>query len=287
MEKHPIPQHVSGYEFRLVGDMTLKQFLELAVGAGLALLFWSLPLPIFFKYPLTGFFALLGVMLAFVPVNEQPLDRWIINFLKAVYSPTQYVYQKGGTSLDFLEEAPLPVPSRQPVTIKPTPRKKTDEPLKAVPSSQLPALDQDLNQNLQKLNRLFEEITIQPKPKREKLIEEVVKIPVVKRKPRKTVQPKFEPSLPMPSRPTVPNILVGMVLDKNGKILPDVIIEIRDQDGFPVRALKTNKLGQFQIATPLKNGVYEIELEKEGYHFDIIKFKAQGKIIEPLEIKAK
>ena len=109
----------------------------------------------------------------------------------------------------------------------------------------------------------------------------------MKKEPYKTVKPKFEPELPMPSRPAMPNIFVGMVLDNQGKILADVIIEIRDKAGFPVRALKANKLGQFRIATPLKNGTYEIELEKEGYQFDIIKLEAKGEIIEPMEIKAK
>ena len=32
METHPVPQNISSYEFRLVGDMTLKQFLYLAGG---------------------------------------------------------------------------------------------------------------------------------------------------------------------------------------------------------------------------------------------------------------
>ncbi|MFA6462708.1 MAG: hypothetical protein WCT51_01505 [Candidatus Shapirobacteria bacterium] len=32
MEQHAIPQQISSYEFKLVGDMTLKQFLKAAVG---------------------------------------------------------------------------------------------------------------------------------------------------------------------------------------------------------------------------------------------------------------
>ncbi|KKR52786.1 MAG: hypothetical protein UT88_C0021G0001, partial [Candidatus Woesebacteria bacterium GW2011_GWD2_40_19] len=32
MEQHPIPQNISSYQFRLVGDMTLKQFFQLAGG---------------------------------------------------------------------------------------------------------------------------------------------------------------------------------------------------------------------------------------------------------------
>ena len=35
-QAHPIPQNVTSFEFKLVGDMTLRQFLYLAAGAGVA-----------------------------------------------------------------------------------------------------------------------------------------------------------------------------------------------------------------------------------------------------------
>lgn len=318
-----MPQQISGYEFRLIGDMTLKQFGELALGVILAMVCWSLPLAIFFKYFLAGFFVFMGICLAFVPFNEQPLDRWIINFFKAVYSPTQFVWKKSSVTLDFLArpayvkvvEPTKPVVSRE--------RKKLEEYLKTVPTSSLSPFEQEIEETLSKITSIFEDLGIPsaPKPEEEEIPplekirpvrlvqipkEEPLKVPKPKKKikkkakkperivlphfkraPHGTIAPKFEPELPMPSRPTVPNILVGMVLDPQGKILPDVIIEIRDERGFPVRALRANKLGQFRIANPLKNGVYEIELEKEGYKFDIIKFKAKGEIIEPMEIRAK
>ena len=37
MEQHPIPQQISSYEFKLIGDMTLKQFLKAAIGIILAI----------------------------------------------------------------------------------------------------------------------------------------------------------------------------------------------------------------------------------------------------------
>jgi len=36
--EHPIPQQISAYQFRLVGDMTIKQFFQVAAGALIALL---------------------------------------------------------------------------------------------------------------------------------------------------------------------------------------------------------------------------------------------------------
>ena len=38
MAQHPIPQQISSYEFKLVGEMTLKQFLKAAAGVIIALL---------------------------------------------------------------------------------------------------------------------------------------------------------------------------------------------------------------------------------------------------------
>ena len=45
MQQHPVPQHISNYEFKLVGDMTLKQFFQLAGGILVALIFYATPLP--------------------------------------------------------------------------------------------------------------------------------------------------------------------------------------------------------------------------------------------------
>lgn len=276
-EQHPVPRHISGYEFRLIGDMTLKQFAELAGGEIMALICWSLPITPLLKYPLVGFFAFLGIALAFIPIHEQPMDRWIMNFIKATYSPTQFIWKKSEVQLDILERSTI---QKQPEMPEPTPKdgKKLKEYLKTVPmTADFSPLEKDQDKKLQMISSLFEETPGQ----------DIFTIPQIKRKPHKTVKPKFEPKLPMPSRPSMPNILVGMVLDQLGKIIPDVIVEIRDKAGFPVRALKANKLGQFRIATPLKNGTYELELETEGYKFDIIKFEAQGEIIEPMEIRAK
>ena len=70
-------------------------------------------------------------------------------------------------------------------------------------------------------------------------------------------------------------------------MIEGAIVEIRDSQGLPQRALKTNQLGQFRIINPLKDGHYVIETEKEGYHFDIIKVELVGEPIPPIEIRAK
>lgn len=264
MEQHSVPQHISSYEFRLVGDMTLKQFGLLASGCLVALIFYASPLPGYFKWPGIIFFVLLGVALAFFPIEERPLDRWIAAFFKAVYSPTQFVWKKEARVFEVApEKRVLP---KQPTKKGPLEEKEADF--------------------LKKANNLFQLTKIPAKP----VSPPRPSPPPPPAKPEKTkpvVEAKISPELPFPQPPQIANILVGMVLDAKGKIVEEAILEIRDSQGIPVRALKTNKLGQFRIATPLKDGIYEIETEKEGLIFDIIKIKLEGKIVEPIEIRAK
>jgi len=86
---------------------------------------------------------------------------------------------------------------------------------------------------------------------------------------------------------STPNVLSGLVKDSTNHLVEGAILIVKNEAGIPVRALKTNKLGQFIISTPLPVGRYHIEIEKEGLNFDIIEFEAKGEIIPPIEIYAK
>jgi hypothetical protein len=95
MEQHPVPQNVTGFQFKLIGDITLKQFGYLAGGLIIAYLSTKFFLiPSLLRWPVAGLWALLGFGLAFVPIEERPLDRWLAAFFKSIYAPTQYVWKK-------------------------------------------------------------------------------------------------------------------------------------------------------------------------------------------------
>jgi len=98
MDNHPIPQDVTGFQFRLIGDMTIKQFAYLAAGVVLAWICLSLPIFFLFKFLFIILFGGSGVILAFVPLGGRPADAMIVYFFKAVFSPTQYVYKAQDTS---------------------------------------------------------------------------------------------------------------------------------------------------------------------------------------------
>lgn len=85
-----------------------------------------------------------------------------------------------------------------------------------------------------------------------------------------------------------PNVISGIVKDSGGDPLTGLVLIIKNDKNEPVRALKTNQLGQFAITTPLSNGAYTIETDKSkktNLTFDIISFEATGAIIPPVEIK--
>lgn len=90
-----------------------------------------------------------------------------------------------------------------------------------------------------------------------------------------------------PPAATVPNVIVGLVRDSRGLLLTDVVIVVKDEEGEPVRALKSNKVGQFAISTALPNGHYAIDFEKDGVQFDTIAVNLEGQIFRPIEVRAK
>jgi hypothetical protein len=94
MEQHPIPQQISSYQFKLVGDMTLKQFFQVAGGALIGLLFYSTNLHPVIKWPIILLSTGIGAAMAFLPFQERPLEKWIIAFFRSIYSPTLFTWQK-------------------------------------------------------------------------------------------------------------------------------------------------------------------------------------------------
>ena len=119
MEQHAVPQDIAGFKFKLVGDMTLKQFGELAGGAVLAYLFYSSGWPFFIRWPLIIGAGSFGFALAFLPIEERPLDVWIVNFLKAIYQPTLYVWRKKPAALAYIPTTPSAPARPQPSDIPP------------------------------------------------------------------------------------------------------------------------------------------------------------------------
>lgn len=329
-EQHPIPQQISSYQFKLVGDMSLKQFFQVGGGAIIALLFYASNINPLFKWPLVIGSFLLGIALAFFPVQDRPLTTWILAFFKSIYSPTVYNWQNSGSTIAYFQTEPIAGPITPPL---PKPTLKTNmlppEPVKdVVVTEDVTKLDKKEEEMLNKISQQFSigetGYTNQPIPAgdvsaTQSLRDRDVHVPEAQKptvnateKPIQeavytnaatnyasgsSIRPMngsqissfkkatFVPEAAPPNPPTQPNIVVGQVTDMNGAIVENAILEIRDEFGRSVRALRTNKLGHFMIVTPLANGKYQMLIEKEGFDFTPITFETNGTIIPPIGVK--
>ncbi len=453
MEQHPVPQNVTTFQFRLIGDMTIKQFGYLAGGAILAYICYKLPLPFFFTWPMATIAALAGVGFAFVPVEERPMDIWVMSFIKNVYNPTQFVWEK---TAEPPKPAPAAPPAPRPVVAphpkptmgtpapsavshaqpqapaaqtgrqvsdvvagiftqpKPTqpmpapvgqtvptpayhpsqtagkkvgpfdwlvrlfapaarpatspqhvvPYQSAPTSLSAAPSISAPSVtgrhldltpppkvvptetqmatvqkkETELETKLQELkveletktqtqarvlelqkqltdmlserDRMRKELealrakaapppaptaVVPPKPADTNT---VVSTPppqtaAAPQRPQgptvKIITPQEAVKAGLPRLTTFPNVVTGITRDSDNNLLPGVLVTVKDHDGVPVRALKTNRLGQFAASTPLGNGVYFVEIEdpRGRYTFDRVQITLNGSIVPALEIIAK
>lgn len=335
MDVHPIPQNVTTFQFKLVGDMTLKQFAYLAAGSVTAYLIFVL---FAYKYPLVAWpliiiSALLGVSFAFLPIGSRPLDHWLVAFLRAIYSPTKRAWKKNGktykdnplfqsrlvmylaggqqTQTTAIAQAPTPPPPIEPLPTKEELGKTVDLAREA----------QQLQMKIIQTERTLSQIKAEaqkPMPIPIDYSQQVNKIlsdlqnlisqaSAIKQQIQKVQEPESKPSLPtqavtrekvkviVPPKPkqttvaltTFPNIINGIAKDAEGNYLEGAVAVIYDKEGLPVRALKTNKLGQFTGSTPLPNGTYTLELEKENFAFDVLQIELTGEILPSLLITAK
>ena len=284
IQQHPLPQDISAYRFRLIGDMTIKQFVSLGVGIVLAVIFYSSPLPFFFKYPLAFLFLLLGVGMAFVPVQGRTLDTWIFAFLRSIYSPTQFVWKQ--TALENITAdiaAPTSAANLQAAPSVSNAKMQISTGAVAPPTVEIIPPAATITPPTEKIKPVetpqTETIITPPSPAASPMPQpEIIQPPVVSSAPPIT-------QLPVPFTPTTPNTLVGLTITADSKVLDGVMVEIQ-KAGLTVRATKSNKLGQFMFARPLENGLYQIFAEKEGFSFAPYSLELSGDIIRPLKIQA-
>ena len=300
--QHQIPQEISSYEFRLVGSMTLKQFSKVAAGVIVAALFYASHLPGFIRFFIATISIGAAAAFAFMPINGRPLEIWLFIFFRRVYSPTIYLWKKtsGIINLDafshqarharffhkvsiqgksqkakeFITSLPQNHPPAAEITnqapnSQPEPEKPSGLPATAskqpLPDNQPSSNSKDQVSSWDQLMQIW-----QQQPKNEKA----------------ATQAQFVDQA-LPATPTQPNIISGLVTDDENNSIEGAIVEIQDAEGNPVRAMRTNGLGQFQTATPLPNGDYLVVTEKDPYQFAIMKIVAKGQIIAPLKIIAK
>lgn len=277
MENHPIPQDVTGFQFKLIGNLTVKQFAYLAIGIVSAVILWQIPVNILIKFPLCAFFVILGLGLAYLPISGRPMDLMIGNYIKALFRPTQSVYDKIGGQIYF------PNKTSYLDSLDSKPKNKAGEignnfPMSAPNIIAVSAPSLNVQPTVPHFNPVLQQppAPTQPaSPNRNQPVNPSAGQAL--RAPNKTIG--------LPSIPDSPNLITGIAKDARGNALSNILIEVKDKEGNPVRAFKTNEVGRFASATPLINGVYAMEFEdpKAQNKFKEITINAAGQIIMPIE----
>ncbi|MFZ5845063.1 MAG: hypothetical protein ACOY0S_01195, partial [Patescibacteria group bacterium] len=93
----------------------------------------------------------------------------------------------------------------------------------------------------------------------------------------------------LPRLTTFPNVVTGIIKDNEGNLLPGILVTVRNKEGVPLRALKTNKVGQFAASTPLPSSTYLVEVEdpRDRFTFDRVQISLTGIVLPAIEIIAK
>lgn len=383
MREHPIPQDVTGYKFHIVGNMTLKQFAEVGFGVVGAIIINTTNLPDIIKWGLMLLSAGLGAAVAFLPIEERPLDHWIMTFFKILYNPTQFYWRRQPRVPDLFTYESVINPLYQPgdeIDLSPAKRQRIQDYLISLrPNSGNDAWDDYELQRSQLVLQSFNDVTVpntsvqtqktnktskpnltvrvrqlkqsvaetsettvfaqttaphvfiqqttQPTAEYKKVglqtnsVAQEISVPetnliAVEPTFRTTIQEEIatqttasdrafltndalvasqstaqtqvttNTKLPFPTMPTEPNKIVGMVLGPNNELIADAIVEIKNTTGQIVRAVKTNMLSQFFVATPLPAGNYIVDVEKANYSFSSQNLVLSDQILAPLELRA-
>lgn len=315
--------------------MTLKQFFQLAGGILVGLIFYSTPLPGLIKWPFIIVSVLLGVGMAFVPLEERPLESWLIAFFRTIYSPTIFSWKKTATQQKFFQNEDQSSVN-QVASVEQTGTTKTDA-KNLNPLAKLDVAEQGFLAKLSSIFSIAKPVLPQAtQPPTNNQVVQTLQTPVPAQQPRKleipvsnpikvtpqlshlVVEEKVKPAVQTqtvqtqnispviagneivstkeaifsidaapPNPPTTPNVIVGQVVDEVKHIIEGAIIEVRDEYGRPIRALRSNKLGHFLAVTPLDPGKYSIVTEKDNYQFTPVNFEAKGQIIPPILVQGK
>ncbi len=303
MDQHPIPRQITTFEFKLIGFMTLKQFLYLVVSIPLGFIVYKIfPIPIL-NILVGVIVAMVGVAFAFIPIQDRPLDIWLKNLFKRLTSPTQYFYRKHNQPLYFLKELYFTSDPHK-VSTHIESREKLAAYLamrRAARNTQ--AMQKQTIQTLLKQNTVAGSLN-QPKTDAVNMTEaakatntahEQVGGAGVGGGAATAPQPHLQqvvvydddtkPPISIPQQP----FFMGVVKTTNQVPIPAVLIYVKDAQGTPLRLLKTNPNGVFATFSPLAPGEYFIEMKDPNgkFFFDTMKVRVANENPAPFQFFSK
>ena len=285
MDQHPLPRQITSFEFKLVGFMTLHQFIYLLVFVPLGFAMYNI-IPIAFVNVLVGFIiASIGVLLAFLPVNDRPLDVFLKNLYKRLTSPTQYLYKKSNQPISFLDNMQASTnPDKATVHVESQEKlsrylqSKSDQASSEQANSQAAdGVKSALNEPLQEAKA-----TDLPTELLEKTAENL-------NEQTSSVDSVGTGSLGGHKSDEHRPFFIGMVKNNKDKPLPEILVYLRDESNTPVRLLKTNPNGVFATYSSLPQGEYLMEAKdpRGSYLFDTMKVRLSASNPAPFMMLSK
>ena len=266
MQQHAVPRQITTFEFKLIGFLTLKQFIYLVLFFPAAYVVYMLfPIPIL-NYIFAFAVALFGIGLAFIPINDRPLDVWVMNFFLRLRSPTQFIYKKHEETLHFLDDLVFVSDPHRVIAHIESKKKLAEYLAKTKPPIKKSNIKQNITNLLQNLNVLL-----------------------------KTPQKKEPKSTPADNSTSSPQLserkpfITGVIKNHKNIPLPGILIYIKDEKDTVLRLLKSNPHGVFATFKPLTPGEYKFEIKdpKSTYFFDTINNKTEENNPQSLEFISK
>lgn len=263
MEQHAIPRQITNFEFKLIGFLTIKQFIYLLITIPTGILiFYVFPVPII-NFFLGLVVALVGVAFAFIPINDRPMEVWVRNLIKRLTSPTQYFFKKQNPAIYFLKDLVFTSDPHRVMS-----HIDSQQKLSKYLNTKTPASNKNRNQEI---SNLFTDPFSSLLGKKHTVKE-----------PSTIINP--------PSSNIKTPTLTGLV--KNYKQIPlaGVLIYVKKEPaGDPIRILKTNSHGIFATYNQLtpSDYIFETKDPKGNFFFDTMKVKVENVNEKPIEITSK
>lgn len=272
MEQHAVPHQVTTFEFKLIGFLTIKQFVYLLMFAGLAVLFYFLLLPIQpFNIVLAVLIMGTGAIFALFKYNERELDVWIKNLLLSLLSPSQYYYHKHNVAPDFLTGVYITGDD----TITQTHIDAQQKLAKYIEAKGDTPTKTNTAQKIQTLLQVPQAPTNSVAVTKE--AQNATDVPTIPQATTTTGVARPEASLS------------GVIHNNRNEPLPNIMVYINSAAGQVVRILKTNHHGLFATFHPLQPGDYSINPKDLGgkYFFDTMNISVDDRQLSPLQIYSK
>jgi hypothetical protein len=267
MRQHAIPQNILDVEFKIFTKFTLKEFAYLAIGIGTGGIFLYLyaknQIPAIIAIPIFIIFSGLGIFFALVPINDQPADQVLKNFISAIRKPTRRVWldskMKKNRAQTDAELAKQQVSKNLEEEVK-RPKiigsSKVERPKEVVD-------DKGLD--------LLEEKSTEQKVETETPVKKEVKKTFVEQQLTITPQNIANYQFDIEGVEKLPGNINLWMSDKNFKPIPGVVIQLYDKDGNILYANKTPDNGYFLTNKIFPEGVYSLALSSNSHKLPNIK----------------